>query len=122
MMSLRIVAAVAFAATASVVVAQTPAPTPPPPAAAPAAAAVDTSSCGKPDSHPGRLASNEKMRGWNKEIATWQECMKKHIGDLQTKADSAVKAANAAVVDSNNAIAAYNAQIKELQAQAEAAK
>ena len=123
MMSLRIAAVLAFAATASVAFAQTPAPAAAPAApAAPAATPVDTSSCGKPDPHPGRLASNEKMRGWNKEIGVWQECMKKHIADLQSKADAAVKTANAAVLDSNNAIAAYNAQIKDLQAQADAAK
>ena len=68
-------------------------------------------------SHP-----TEKMRGWNKEVQAWQECMKKYIGDLQAKADAAVKTANAAVADSNNAIAAYNATVKEMQAQADAAK
>ena len=62
------------------------------------------------------------MRQWNKEVSDWQECMKKYITDLQGKADVAVKSANAAVADSNNAIAAYNATVKELQAQAEAAK
>ena len=90
--------------------------------AAPSAAAADASTCGKPDPHPGRLASNEKMRGWNKEVQTWQECMKKYIGELQAKADAAVKTANAAVADSNAAIAGYNATVKELQAQADAAK
>ena len=62
------------------------------------------------------------MRGWNKEVQTWQECMKKYIGELQAKADAAVKSANAAVAESNGAIAAYNATVKELQAQADAAK
>ncbi len=117
MTHLRLAAAVAFAATASLAIAQAPAP-----AAAPAAPAVDTSNCGKPDPHPGRLASTEKMRGWNKEINVWQECMKKHIGELQAKADAAVKAANSAVADSNGAIASYNATVKDLQAQADAAK
>ena len=64
----------------------------------------------KPDPHPGRLASNQKMRQrWNKEVNGWQECMKKYIADLQAKADVAVKTANAAVAESNAAIAAYNA-------------
>ena len=48
--------------------------------------------------------------------------MKKYIGDLQAKADAAVKSANVAVADSNSAIAAYNATVKDLQAQADAAK
>jgi len=124
MMSLRLATAIGLTAFAAIVSAQTPAPAP---AAAPAATASTAPAtaekeCGKPDPHPGRLASNEKMRGWNKEINTWQECMKKFIGGLQAKADSAVKDANAAVADSNAAIAAYNATVKDLQAQAEGTK
>jgi hypothetical protein len=115
MIHVRLAAAAALAAAASLAVAQTP-------TGAPAAPAADTSQCAKPDPHPGRLASSEKMRGWNKEVQGWQECMKKHIGDLQAKADAAVKTANAAVADSNSAIAAYNATVKDLQAQADAAK
>ncbi len=116
-------AAVLLMALTAVASAQTPAPTQAP-AAAPAstAPAAAEKECGKPEPHPGRLASNEKMRGWNKEISTWQECMKKFIGGLQAKADSAVKEANAAVADSNAAIAAYNSTVKDLQAQAEAAR
>jgi hypothetical protein len=118
----RLAAAAAFA-VASVAVAQTPpAPAAPAAPAAAAPAGADASTCGKPDPHPGRLASNEKMRGWNKEVQTWQECMKKYIGDLQARADAAVKSANAAVAESNGAIASYNATVKELQAQADAAK
>lgn len=123
MTSLRFVAALAFASAATFATAQTPAPAaapaPLPPSTAPAAADKE---CGKPDPHPGRIASNEKVRGWNKDIGTWQECMKKFIGNLQSKADAAVKDANIAVGDSNATIAAYNAQVKELQAQAEGAK
>jgi len=123
MTSLRLAAAMLLAGLTAVAFAQTPPPAPAP-AAAPAstAPAAAEKECGKPDPHPGRLASNEKMRGWNKEINTWQECMKKFIGGLQAKADTAVKEANAAVADSNAAIAAYNSTVKELQAQAEAAK
>lgn len=109
----RIAAALALFAAASLAPAQTPTP---------AAAPADASQCGKPDPHPGRLASNEKMRGWNKEVNQWQDCMKKYIAELQQKADTAVKSANSAVADSNAAIAAYNATVKELQAQADAAK
>lgn len=124
MTSLRFAAAATLLmALTAVASAQAPAPAQPP-AATPAstAPAAAEKECGKPDPHPGRLASNEKMRGWNKEISTWQECMKKFIGDLQTKADVAVKGANAAVADSNAAIAAYNSTVKDLQAQADAAK
>jgi len=112
MIASRTLAAFVLAAAAATPWAQTPAPT----------ASADTSKCAKPDPHPGRLASNEKLRGWNKEVNAWQECMKKHIAELQAKADEAVKVANGAVADSNGAIAAYNAKVKELQAQAEAAR
>lgn len=115
MTHLRIVAALACLAAVPYAMAQTAAP-------APAGTPVDSSKCGKPDPHPGRMASTNKLQGWNKEVNAWQECMKKHIGELQAKADAAVKTANAAVADSNNAIASYNATVKELQAQAEAAK
>jgi hypothetical protein len=133
MTQVRVVAALVFALAASTAFAQYPAPAPAPapatapapaaaPSAAPAAAAVDNSKCDKPDPHPGKFASPEKMRSWNREVAAWQDCMKKYISDLQGKADVAVKSANGAVADSNAAIAAYNATVKELQAQADAAK
>lgn len=115
MIHLRIVAALACLVAAPYAMAQSAAPVP-------AAAPADTSKCAKPDAHPGRLASSQKMAAWNKEVGAWQECMKKHIEGLQAKADDAVKSANAAVADSNAAIAAYNATVKELQAQVEAAK
>lgn len=123
----RLVAAFALAALATASTAQTAAPAPAPattpaPAAASTAPAAAEKQCGKPDPHPGRLASNEKMRGWNKEINTWQTCMRAFIGELEAKADAAVKIANAAVADSNATIAAYNSVVKDLQAQAEAAK
>ena len=76
--------------------------------------------CAKPDAHPGRLASNQKLTGWNKEVQTWQECMKKYIAEVQARADDAVKAANSKVAESNAAVNAYNATVKELQAQADA--
>jgi len=108
----RIFAALLLASATGVALAQSPAP----------AATADASKCGKPDPHPGRLASNEKMKGWNKEVGVWQECMKKYVGEIQAKADAAVKTANAAVAESNAAVNAYNATVKELQAQADAAK
>lgn len=121
MTQVRVLAALAFSLAACTVLAQTTAPAAAP-AAATAAPSADNSNCGKPDAHPGRFGSPEKMKQWNREVQEWQNCMKKYITDLQTKADVAVKNANAAVADSNNAIASYNATVKDLQAQAEAAK
>ena len=118
MFATRTVAMLAFAVAASAALAQTPAPAP---ADTAAAAAALASLCPKPDPHPGRLASEQKRRGWTKDVNTWQECMKKHIADLQVKSDQAVKTANAAIAESSAAIAVYNSAVKEFQAQAEAA-
>jgi hypothetical protein len=104
------VALLVASAAAGAALAQTPAPP----------AAADASPCAKPDPHPGRLASPQKLTSWNKEVNVWQECMKKHIAEIQAKADAAVKTANAAVADSNAAVNAYNTTVKELQAQADA--
>jgi len=102
------VALLLASAATGAAVAQSPAPT------------ADTSQCARPDAHPGRLASTQRITAWNKEVNVWQECMKKYIADVQAKADAAVKVANAAVADSNAAVTAYNTTVKELQAQADA--
>ena len=119
----RLAAAAAFAFASSIAFAQAPAPAAAAaPTAAEIAAVMNASKCEKPDAHPGRLASPEKMRGWNRSVQAWQECMKTYISGIQAKADTAVKAANAAVAESNNAVNAYNAVVKDLQGQADAAK
>jgi len=99
------------AAAAGAAGAQTPAPD-----------ATPAAQCVKPDSHPGRLASDNRKRSWTKEANAWQECEKKRIAEIQAKADQAVKVANAAIAESNAAVAAFNAAVKDLQAQAEAAQ
>ena len=77
-------------------------------------------SCTKPGDHPGRLSSDNQRRGWNKELTGWQDCMKKHVAEMQARADEAVKSANAAVAESNAAVNDYNATVKEIQAQIDA--
>jgi hypothetical protein len=114
MFATRIVAMLVFAAATSTAVAQSPAP-------ADAGAAALAALCPKPDPHPGRVASDQKRRTWTKDVNTWQECMKKHIAELQAKSEQAVKAANAANAETTAAITTYNAAVKEFQAQAAAA-
>ena len=116
----RLTLAIACLALAPHAWAQAPAPAAAPAAAPPAAAPA--AHCPKPDAHPGRLASDRQRAGWEKEVQTWQACMKKHIGEIQAKADQAVKTANAAVAESNAAISDYNNAVKAIQAQVEAAK
>jgi hypothetical protein len=108
----RVALVVATLALASSALAQTPAPAP---------AAANASNCAKPDDHPGRLASDRQRAGWEKEVQAWQECMKKYVGEVQAKADQAVKVANAAVAESNAAVAEYNNTVKTIQAQVDAA-
>ena len=76
--------------------------------------------CGKPEPHPGRLSSDNQRRQWNKQLTTWQDCMKQYVTDVQARADKAVKEANAVVAESNAAVAEYNAAVKEVQAQIDA--
>jgi hypothetical protein len=89
-------------------------------AQSPAAAPASGSNCGKPEPHPGRLSSDMRRKQWNKELQTWQDCMKKYVTDVQARADKAVKEANAVVAESNAAVAEYNAAVKEVQAQIDA--
>lgn len=130
MTPIRTLAALAVAAAlSSVAAAQAPAAAPqggnpqaaapsPPPPPNPA----NMPKCEKPDAHPGRMASQQRLNVWNKSVTQWQDCMKKGIAELQGKADAAVKEAQAAIADSNAAIASYNDAVKEFNAQVEAAK
>jgi len=102
----QILAVLAFSVTTGAVGAQTP-------AAAPAPAKAST--CTKPDAFPGRLATDNAKRAWQKDVNTWQECMKKYVGDMQAEANNAVKAANAAIDE-------YNTAAREFQKQVDAAK
>ena len=102
----QFLAVLAFSVTAGVVSAQTPAATPAP---------AKSSGCTKPDAFPGKLASDNAKRAWQKDVNAWQECMKKYVGDMQAEANNAVKAANAAIDE-------YNTAAREFQKQVDAAK
>jgi hypothetical protein len=109
MKPLKISAVVALAMLAGAAFAQTPPA--PDPAAAPAAVAKP--SCGKPEPHPGRMASDNARKLWAKNVNTWQECMRKYIADVQAQANAFVSAANVAIDE-------YNTTSKEIQKQIEA--
>ena len=100
---IRLLAALAFLVGAASAGAQTPAAAP---ASAPATA-VPKSTCVKPDHYPGRLASDNNKKQWEREVRAWGECMKKYA-DLQVGIDASIKAANASIEE-------YNAGIKEFQ-------
>ncbi len=84
------------------------------------AATVSGTACAKLEPHPGRLSSDNQRKQWNKELQSWQECMKKYVTEAQSRADKAVKEANAAVAESNAAVNEYNAAVKDVQAQIDA--
>jgi hypothetical protein len=98
------VAALLVMAAASPALAQTT----PAPAASPAAAlATAKQSCAKPE-HPGRLASDNMKRAWQRDANAYLDCLKKIANDQQQIAQEYIKAANA-IVDE------YNASVKEFQ-------
>jgi len=86
--------------------------------AAPGALAQDANiakpACSKPQ-FPGRLASENAKKTFNKDVETYAQCIKKYVADQQKLADDHIKAANAAAADYNNAV-------KELQSEIDKAK
>jgi len=82
--------------------AQAPAPIPAKPA------------CSKPEAFPGRLASDAQRKTWQKDVTTWQDCVKAYVKEQQALADVYLKAANSAVDE-------YNAATKEFNDQTQAA-
>ncbi len=89
--------------TALPALAQTPAP-----ASAPVAAAPAKPNCGAKPEHPGRLASDNMKRAWQRDANAYLECLKKFATDQQQIAQDYIKAANATVDE-------YNAAVKEFQ-------
>ena len=83
---------------------QTPAPAP----------SVAKPVCNKPEAFPGRLASDNQKKTWQKDVVTWQDCVKAYVKEQQALADVHLKAAN-------NAVDEYNATTKEFNDQAQAA-
>ena len=100
---IRLLAALAFSVGAASVGAQTPAPAP--------ASAVPKSTCVKPDRYPGRLASDNNKKQWEREVRAWGECMKKYVADLQVGIDASIKAANASIEEYNAGIKAFQEEV-----------
>jgi hypothetical protein len=96
----RLVVLSAFLAGAGAAGAQATAPSSTP--------TVAKATCVKPDHYPGRLASDNNKKNWQKEVKDWGECMKKYVADLQVQIDAWIKTANASIED-------YNAGVKEFQ-------
>jgi hypothetical protein len=74
-------------------------------------------SCEHPGDHPGRLASDQARRGWNKAATAFLECLKKFVRDQEAAArpynDAAkvhIDAGNAAVVEYNESAKSFTEQ------------
>ena len=89
------------------------------PAAAqqPAVPAVDTAtpkpSCSHPDEFPGTLASENRIKQWQKDFVAYIDCLKKFYDDQQALAKPHVDAANAAVVQYNSSVKEYNETVQK---------
>lgn len=110
MKRLHALAASLVLAAALPALAQTPAPT----AAAPAVPPPGKHNCGAKPEHPGKLASDNMKRAWQRDATTYLDCLKKFANDQQQIAQEYIKTANATVDE-------YNASVKEFQAAAEKA-
>lgn len=84
--------------------------------AAPAVQAQDIAkpSCTRPQ-YPGKLASENQKRSFNKDVEGYAGCIKKYVSDQQKLADDHIKAANAAAAE-------YNDAVKQIQAEIDASK
>jgi len=88
--------------------AQTAAPAATPPVASAPAAALPKANCGTKPEHPGRLASDNMKRAWQRDANTFLECLRKFASEQQQIAQEYIKAANATVDE-------YNSAVKEFQ-------
>jgi hypothetical protein len=76
--------------------------------------------CTAPGDHPGRLASDNQRRSWERTAKAYLECLKKFIDDQKAAAqpyqDAAkvyIDAANAAVTEHNKAVKEINEQLEK---------
>ena len=115
-----VVLGVALAAFAVCAAAQTSAPA----ASTPAASTepIPKASCGKPDEYPGNLASDNQRRNWQKEYVGYIDCLKKFIEEQQALAQPHIKASNAAIVEYNAGVKAYNDTVQKAKGEEESAK
>lgn len=75
---------------------------------------VTKPACKKPE-FPGKLASENQKKAFNKDIESFADCIKKYVAEQQKIADEHIKAANQAAAD-------YNSAVKEIQSEINEAK
>ncbi len=87
---------------------------PAPAASAAATVATPKPDCGEKPEHPGQLGSDRQKRQWRTDANAYLECYKKFAMEQRAIAQKYLETANALIDD-------YNAAVKEMQAEAEAA-
>ena len=107
LVGLSIAAALAFAPCG--VSAQTPAP---------AALDLPKANCGTKPEFPGRLASDKSKLQWRKDAIAYVECYKKYAFERRDLSQQMIQRYQDAA---NAAIAEYNAIVKDVQADVDAA-
>ena len=68
--------------------------------------------CERPGDFPGRLASSERLRSWQRSYVAYTDCLKKFITEQQALAEPHIKAGNAAIQEYNSATKEFNAAIE----------
>lgn len=86
------------------------------PSPAPGADAVARHTCEQPE-YPGRLASDNQMRGFNKRHQAYAECMKKYIAEQQKIIGEQQKITKAHADAASAAIDEYNKYVETVNAQ-----
>lgn len=77
-----------------------------------AAAEPAKHNCTAPE-HPGRMASDNQQKVFNKKNKEYGDCMKKYIADQQAVIQAATDAANAAINEFNDYAKKINALAEE---------
>jgi hypothetical protein len=66
--------------------------------------AISKNTCDKPDEYPGKLASDNRRRAWQKTMDEYGACVKKYAADQRAIVDAAMKAGNEAVEEYNGVV------------------
>ena len=111
----RVALVLAAGLWAAAAFAQQPAATPAAPAAAAptSAAPAPKHSCAHPGEFPGKLASPNQQKQWQKDFVAYVDCLRTFVTEQQALAQPHIQAANATVEEYNRAVQEYNDTVKK---------
>jgi hypothetical protein len=76
-------------------------------------------SCVKPPEYPGRLASENMLRSWTRQVNNYLGCLKAYIAETQEAAKPYQDAAKVYIDATNAAIVEFNSSVKQYTDQQE---